>query len=203
MISVITGDIINSRKTQSATWLKALKKELSKWGETPKQWEVYRGDSFQVEIKNAADALTAAMQIKASIKSLKGVDVRMAIGIGEKEYGAKSITESNGSAFVYSGELVEELKKLKLNLLVRSNTPAFDTQINLYLKFALIIMNSWTTNAAETMYAALEHPDKSQEALGKLLGIKQNAVSTRLKRACYYEMIELLEMYQTKLAELK
>lgn len=203
MISVITGDIINSRKTQSAAWLKVLKKELSKWGDTPKQWEIYRGDSFQVEIKNAVDALAAAMQIKAAIKSLKGVDVRMAIGIGDKEYSAKNITESNGSAFVQSGELVEELKKQKINLLIRSNSSTFDREMNLYLKLALIIMDSWTTNAAETIYAALQHPDKSQEALGKLIGIKQNAISTRLKRACYYEMRELLEMYQTKLAELK
>jgi hypothetical protein len=82
MISVITGDIINSIKTQSATWLKVLKKELSKWGDSPKQWEIYRGDSFQVEIKNATDAITAAMQLKAAVKSIKGVDVRMSIGIG-------------------------------------------------------------------------------------------------------------------------
>jgi len=203
MISVITGDIINSRKTQNATWLKVLKKELAKWGESPKQWEIYRGDSFQVEIKSNEDALAAAIQIKAAMKSLKGVDVRMAIGIGDKAFSTKSITESNGSAFVYSGELVEELKKLKLNLSIRSANTDFNKEMNLYLKLALITMDSWTTNAAETMHVALQHPDKSQEALGKLLGLKQNAISNRLKRACYYEIVELMEMYRTKLAELK
>jgi hypothetical protein len=127
----------------------------------------------------------------------------MAIGIGDKDHGAKTITESNGSAFVHSGELVEELKKLKLNLAVRSKSTTFDSEINLYLKLALLIMDSWTTNAAETMHVALQNPDKSQEALGKLLKIKQNAVSTRLKRACYYELKELIEMYRTKVNELK
>ncbi|MND04250.1 hypothetical protein D3C83_244380 [compost metagenome] len=53
------------------------------------------------------------------------------------------------------------------------------------------------------MYAALEHPDKSQEALGKLWKIKQNAVSTRLKRACYYEIKDVIEMYRSKVTELK
>ncbi len=202
MVSVITGDIINSKRTEPAGWLKILKKELSKLGETPKQWEVYRGDSFQAEVKNPADALAAAIQIKAAIKSLKGVDVRMAIGIGEKTYSAKSITESNGSAFVNSGELAEELKKLKIDLAIRSDKPKFDHEMNLYLKLALIVMNSWTSNSAETIHATLQHPDKSQKMLGKLLGIKQNAVSTRLKRACYYEIKELVEMYQTKVAAL-
>jgi len=203
MISVITGDIINSKGTAPAGWLKVLKKELGKLGNTPKQWEIYRGDSFQAEVKNPADALAVALQIKAAVKALKGADVRLAIGIGEKTYSAKSITESNGSAFNYSGELAEELKKLKLNLSVRSGSPEFDREMNLYLKLALIILDGWTMNAAKTIYTALQHPEKSQEALGKLLGIRQNAISTRLKRARYYEIIELIEMYRSKIAEFK
>lgn len=203
MISVITGDIINSKRTAPTGWLKALKKELSKLGDTPKQWEIYRGDSFQTEVKNAADALSVAILIKSAVKSLKGVDVRMAIGIGGKTYSAKSITESNGSAFVHSGELSEELIRLKMNLALRSGSAKFDLEINLYLKLALTIMDGWTNNAAEMIHTALQHPDKSQEALGKLLGIRQNAVSTRLKRARCYEIIELIEMYRNKVAELK
>jgi hypothetical protein len=202
MISVITGDIIDSKAQVPAAWLRAIKKELGKWGETPKQWEIYRGDSFQVEIKDPSEALGAAIQIKAAVKSLD-VDVRMAIGIGDKTYNARNITQSNGSAFVNSGMLTEELKKLRLNLSVRSSNPKFDRETNLYLKFASIIMDRWSRNAAEMIHAALQHPDKSQEALGKLLGIRQNAVSTRLKRACYYEIMELIEMYRIKVAELK
>jgi hypothetical protein len=203
MISVITGDIINSRRSTTKTWLKVLKKELNKLGDTPRQWEIYRGDSFQVEVKDPADALAAAVQIKAAIKSLKGVDVRVAIGIGEKDHSEKRVTESNGSAFVHSGELDEELKSRKMSMAVRSMNKKFDDEINLYLQLTLIIMDGWTTNAAETMHAAMEQPDKSQKALGKLLSIKQNAVSTRLKRACYYEIMEVIKMYRTKVAELK
>ena len=203
MTSIITGDIINSRKAASASWLKVLKKELEHLGDTPKQWEIYRGDSFQVEVKDPADALAVAIRIKAAIKSLKGVDVRMAIGIGDKTQNARSVTESNGSAYIHSGTLVEDLKKLKLNLLVKSHNNKFDEEMNLYLKLALLIMDGWTTNAAETMFIALQHPDKSQAELGRLLKVKQNAVSTRLKRACYYEIRELIEMYRTKIVELK
>jgi hypothetical protein len=203
MVSVITGDIINSSKSPTKKWLKVLKKELSKLGSSPTHWDIYRGDSFQAEVRSPADGLAVLIQIKAAVKSQKGVDVRMAMGIGEKAHRAKSITESNGSAFIHSGQLLEELKSLKVNMAVRSDNARFNDEINLYLKLALVIMNGWTTNAAETIHAALEYPDKSQEALGKLLKIKQNAVSTRLKRACYYEIKEVIEMYRSKVAELK
>lgn len=202
MISVITGDIVNSRKAATRVWLKVLKRELGRLGNTPRHWEIYRGDSFQLEVKNPADALLVAIKIKAAIKSHKGMDVRMAIGIGNKTHSAQRISESNGSAFVYSGELVEALKSRKMNLAIRSSNEKFNDEINLYLKLMLLMMNSWTIAAAETIHTALEHPDKSQEALGKLLKVKQNAVSARLKRACYYEIKEVIDMYRTKLTEL-
>jgi hypothetical protein len=203
MISVITGDIIKSRKTPAETWLKVLKKELNKLGDTPRQWEVYRGDSFQAEVKDAAVALTVAIKLKAALKSIKGVDVRIAIGIGDKTYSAKHITESNGSAFVYSGELMGELKSRKVNMAVKSSNVKFDDEMNLYLKLALVTMDKWTTTAAETMHATLEYPDKLQKELGKLLKKPQNAVSTRLKRARSIEINEVLRIYQIKVAELK
>lgn len=202
MISVITGDIINSRKTRTASWIGVLKKELGRWGNTPKQWEIFRGDSFQLEVKDVKLVLEVAIQLKAAIKTLPGLDVRIAIGIGDKTYNAKSITESNGSAFVHSGVLIEELKELKVNMAIRSGHDDFDKEMNLYLKLALIIMDGWTTNSAKTVHNTMQYPAKSQEELGKLLKIKQNAVSTRLKRACYYEIKQVIDMYRTKLTEL-
>lgn len=202
MIGVITGDLINSKKMAPSNWLKILKKELSMEGNTPEDWEIYRGDSFQIEIQNPEEALAISIRIKAAIKSMPGMDVRMAIGIGDKTYPAKSITEANGSAFIYSGQLVEELKKMKLNLAMRSNSTKLDQEINLYLKLALLAMDSWTITAAETIHAAFIYPEKSQEELGRLMGIRQNAISTRLKRARYYEILELIEMYRIKIKEL-
>lgn len=198
MTSVITGDIINSKANAPRLWLPVLKKVLGRTGETPRQWEIFRGDSFQVEIKDVPESLYTAILLKAALRSLKGMDVRLAIGIGDKTYHAKKITESNGSAFIHSGTLLEVLKKAKLEMAIQSADPNFDKEMNLYIKLALIPMNSWSTNAAQAVYHALLNPGKSQEALGKVLGIKQNAVSTRLKRACFEEIVELIEMYRVK-----
>ena len=62
-------------------------------------------------------------------------------------------------------------------------------------------MNRWTINSAEMVHLALTNPDYSQKELGKILDIKQNAVSTRLKRAYYDEISALLIRFENKIKE--
>jgi hypothetical protein len=49
MIAVIKGDIIASRKIQDPeVWMNPLKALLSKWGDSPKDWELVWGDFFPI-----------------------------------------------------------------------------------------------------------------------------------------------------------
>jgi len=203
MVSVITGDIINSKTNVPRTWLVPLKKELNRIGEDPKYWQIYRGDSFQAVINKPEEALLTVMKIKAALKSIRGINVRIAIGIGGRNYNAAKVTESNGSAFVHSGEKFESLSREKQNLAIKSDWPQFDNEMNLYLKLALIAMDNWTVNAAEIVKVTMENPDKSQHQLGVMIGIKQSAISTRLRRAYYEEIMEVNEMYIAKIKLLK
>lgn len=201
MTSIITGDIINSQKVSPIIWLQKLKLELNRVGKNPLTWEIYRGDSFQVEIKDPLMTLLTALKIKAAIKSIKEMDVRLAIGVGNKTHEASNITESNGSAFVYSGEIFESLVKVKQNLAIATPSNEFNKEMNLLFRFALIVMDNWTVNSAEMVYLALSHPDHSQKELGEILKIKQNAVSSRLKRAYFAEISDMLVWYQIKIKE--
>ena len=203
MVAVITGDVINSKKNKNNLWLTLLKKELNKKGKTPKVWEIYRGDSFQVLLEDPAGALELAIKIKAALRSIEKIDVRMAIGLGKRTYNAARVTESNGSAFVHSGEKFEILKQEKQNIAIKSDWETFDKEMNLYLKLSLIAMDRWTTNAAESVKIAMDHPSKLQQQLGKMLGIKQNTISNRLKRAFYVEIMEVNEIYKSKLKSLQ
>ncbi|MCZ8215662.1 MAG: SatD family protein [Cyclobacteriaceae bacterium] len=200
--SIITGDIINSRKNNTKLWLPVLKKTLARTGQSPQNWEIFRGDSFQVEVKNPADALLTAILIKAHIKAIKNLDVRMAIGIGEKDFTANNITESNGEAFIHSGERLESLKQEKQNLAVKSRWPDFDRDINLYLRLALIAMDNWSTSAADLIKILLDNPDITQMKLATKLKITQSAVSGRQKRAYYNEVKELEVLYREKITNL-
>lgn len=201
MTSVITGDIIGSRQQTSKHWVEDLKKILSPFGETPREWEVYRGDEFQVEIKNPEEALWSAILIKAHLRALK-LDARMSIGFGDKTHEAEKISESNGSAFIHSGELFETLKKQKLTLAIRTGDAAFDEKINLMLQLALTFMDNWLAQQAEFIAVAIENPTLSQEELGQKLGINQAAVSRRQKRAQFDLVLQLDRYFRTQIKQL-
>lgn len=212
MTAIITADIINSRKlVNQEIWIAPLKTLLKSYGSTPEKWEIFRGDYFQIEIEDAEEALLLALKIKALIKSISVtegqkkvslIDVRMAIGLGTKEYAANRISESNGTAFIHSGEKFEKLKKEKTTLAVQSSFPNFDYEMNLYLKLAVIQMDAWTVNSAVLFTTLFEDPEKKQTEIGALLGIGQNSVSGRFKRAHVDEILELDKMYRYKLKAL-
>ena len=196
MTAILTADIINSRKLSSKIWINDLKAFLNTFGQSPNDWEIYRGDEFQLEIKNPEEALLVAFQLKAFFKSIK-LDLRISIGFGEKTYKSRKITESNGSAFIRSGETFETLKKQKLNLAINSADTIFDEELNLMLKLSLSFMDNWLQQSAEFVIVAIQNPTLSQEEIGMLLGINQAAVSRRQKRA-NYELIKELDLYFRK-----
>ncbi len=190
MIAILTGDIINSRSQEH--WLPVLKEALNRLGDEPKTWEIYRGDSFQLEV-NAEDGLYTALLIKSAIKSLEAVDVRIAIGLGTKSHNADKITEANGSAFINSGTCFDHLKKQTLAL--QSENTAFNTQFNLILELACLTMDHWTPVSAQVFHQKLLHPTRNQTELSEMLGKSQSTISATLSRAGYDELQKMLNYY--------
>jgi hypothetical protein len=213
MIAVITGDIIASRKlVNQEKWLSPLKNLFATWGDSPRVWKLDRGDFFQIEITNVEEVLKDALVIKALIKKVEPIDehkkistidVRLAIGIGEKTYSGESISESNGSAFINSGEKFDVLKKENVTLGIKTPWQDFDEEINLYLKLAGIFMDKWSVSSAELMQIILNNPNTTQEDIGKRLGIKQNSVSGRWNRANVNEIMEVEKIFRKKINTLR
>ncbi len=197
MEAVITGDIINSRKVSSAVWLADLKAILNQYGSEPKDWEIYRGDSFQLLI-SADDALEIALLIKATIKQHKELDVRMGIGIGTVDYLADKITESNGVAFINSGECFENLKKQTLG--IQTPWEEFNTIFSVVLPLMLMIADNWTSTSAEILKKAFENSDINQNQLATALNRKsQSSISSSLKRAGYEELKNMIAFYKQEI----
>ena len=199
MTSVITGDIINSKESSPKAWLDALKSILNHYGSTPKAWDIYRGDSFQLEVA-PIHALEACILIKATIKQFKNLDVRLAIGIGDKTFSSEKITESNGTAFVNSGECFEALKKT--TLAIKTPFDNFDNSLNIMLELAQLTINYWTSTSATLIKTALMHSDLNQMQLANLLEKTQGNISQGLKRAGFDELSKLLEYYKTQIQTL-
>lgn len=212
MLAVITGDIIDSRSLgNQEEWLIPIQSLFSKWGRVNETWEIFRGDSFQLEVLDPLDALQKAFLIKATIKSIIGdqlqkrmgpVDVRMSIGIGEKQNDFTPIGTRTGSAYFHSGEAFELLRKKEQNLMIKSDWEDFDREINLMFKLALIVMDNWTVNAAEIVAIGLENPSLKQIEIASMLELEQQSVSGRFKRAYFEELMELDNVYRLKLKKL-
>ena len=193
MIAIITGDIIRSKKVNPKIWMEELKFILSEFGENSIDWEIYRGDEFQLELTNYKEALHCAFLIKSYLKS-KTILVRLAIGLGEKYFDSIKISERNGSAYLLSGTLLEKIKKDKITLAIQSENKSKDETINLMLQLTNSLMDNWLASSAEIVFLQFTNQEKSQEELGVLLNISQAAISKRTKRA-HFELIKKVDLY--------
>jgi hypothetical protein len=193
-IAILTGDIINSKEDASARWIGILKPFFKQFGQSPGDWEIYRGDEFQLRLPQES-ALKAAIQIKALTKQLKNLDVRLGIGLGEESIRHRKIGESNGTAYQRSGKTFETLKQYDYSMRIATGRESYDRVLNLMLALALNFMDSWSQVSAEIMALVLAHPEAQQEELAQQLDIRQSAISQRLKRARKDLVLELLDYY--------
>ena len=194
LLSVITGDIIHSKKIEPKVWLPLLEESLSKYAKYSTCWEIYRGDSFQLEV-DIDHLFKALFYIKSSIKTQDLLDVRMAVGIGEKTHTGKSVMTSSGSAYVFSGEMFDSLKKESFK--IKTLWSDLDAQLNLLLSLAILQIEKWNTNLSKTVLFMLNNPTLTQVEAAAMLGKKQAQLSRELQRAGYEKILNIID-YCTK-----
>lgn len=198
MIAIITGDIINSRKGKVESWIDSLKEVLNQYGSEPKNWEIYRGDSFQLSL-DPEKAILAAIHIKSTIRQTKTHDVRIAIGLGDEKYSASKITEANGSAYVNSGECFENMKKQ--TLAIKTTNKKLDQSLNIMLSLSLLTANNWSSTVSKVIKTAIENPEKNQKSLAKILDKSQSSISEALKRGGFEEVMSMNEFYKKNISQ--
>lgn len=191
LAAVITGDIINS--TAQAGFVEKLRWVLTdveaQFRLKKEDWEIYRGDSFQVVTGEPEHALMVAMLIRAGLRSgtyypdqQERFDAKTAIGIGTISRLRDKPGESAGEAFVYSGRKLDELQEKKYHMAIRTGFPVLDPLADSILRFADDIISNWSEVSADT---ACYHwfGNYNQEQLAEQLGISQPAVNKRLHAA--------------------
>ena len=201
MIAIITGDIINSQKSDSELWLPKLKGLLQSWSTTPKNWEIYRGDEFQLKC-SVDEVFHKALLIKSLLRSFENLDVRVAIGIGNEVFLSEKITESNGSAYLNSGRLLTDIKSQGKTFAIQTENEKVNRDLNILFKWAAIDFDNWTVATAEIIHQLLRNSELTQDELAKELNITQSSVSQRLKRA-NFELLQETDLYfRKKITEL-
>lgn len=201
MIAIITGDIINSQKSDSELWLPKLKGLLQSWSTTPENWEIYRGDEFQLKC-SVDEVFHKALLIKSLLRSFENLDVRVAIGIGNEVFLSEKITESNGTAYLNSGRLLTDIKSQGKTFAIQTENEKVNRDLNILFKWAAIDFDNWTVATAEIIHQLLRNSELTQDELAKELNITQSSVSQRLKRA-NFELLQETDLYfRKKITEL-
>lgn len=192
--AVIKGDVVRSRKASPGQWLPVLKGVLAQYGSEPRQWEIKDGDAFTLELE-ADRAIVAMLNVMAAIMSVKGLSVRMALGVGEKTYDAARVNESNGTAFAHAGDCFDQLGKAKLTM--KSDSPDMDEEMNIHLSFISHSMGNWTPKVARIVQTQITHPNLRQVEIAKLLpNTSQPEVSKNLGKAGYDSMMAVESRYR-------
>lgn len=196
MITVLTGDVIGSRKKDPTIWLPVLEEALEVFSVN---FDIYRGDSFQAKV-NLSDVFVSVFYIKAAMINV-GLDVRIGIGVGEEDLPADHIKKTFGTALINSGQAFDELKKDSLALV--SGNKDFDELCNVILGLSAELCLRWTANVAGTAKTALLHTGVNQKELANLLGKKhQSQVSNELQKASFFKLKSAINYCTDKLLEL-
>lgn len=207
MVAVITADLINSTSYEKSILkevVRALKKEfnlISK--EQDALFTIFRGDSFQGVIKSPKEALQIALRLKVAVlkvqdstqkkSSLPIADVRIAIGIGEADFNEKTISESNGEAFKYSGRTLDSMKSENKKLSLKTGDENINNEFKVSLRFLDGLADKWSIASAEVIYYLLKGMKEQQ--IADLLNRSQAAINLRKKAAGWEEVQLLLHRY--------
>ncbi|HVG13688.1 MAG TPA: hypothetical protein VM935_01970 [Chitinophagaceae bacterium] len=220
---IITGDIVASQAMPVKVRQKLFSDVNQFLKELKKSWiqnfETFRGDSLQCEVKSPELALRTSLIIRAYFKSYlseaempkaeanrmkeertKGYfttefDVRLSLGIGEVDFLTKNkISSSDGQAFRLSGEALDGLKQEPHRMVVKTLKPPFDEQIEPSILLLDAIIQKWTQNGAELVLHLLQN--KKEEEIAALLNISQSAVNQRKKNAQWFAIEKLITYFE-------
>ena len=192
--AVITADIVNSTlltKAQEKKLFRQLETELE-----PFRSEFYRGDSFQVYLKNPAEALMLVLKLRLTARQTGiAFDIRASVGIGEVITPLKKLGIAGGEAFVLSGRGMDELGKPgDQRILIRSVNEVQQQVLDLISLFTDHIFKQMTSKQARVIAILLD--GGTQTAAAKAIKKSQSTISKHVQAAGWTEISKLLNSYQ-------
>ncbi|MEZ4798874.1 MAG: transcriptional regulator [Flavobacteriales bacterium] len=200
LYAIITGNLIaTTKKTDSVAGAEQLKNILLSFGMRPFYWEIFLGTSFQIVVEEPEKALEKAILIKAAIKCVRGMDVRISIGIGSLDLRASKATECIGEAFQKSLYQFDYLGVNNLRLGLNTPWAIMNEYFNASLPLLENICDKWKPATAQIImnYIAGNYP--RQKEMASQLGLSQAMISTSLTRGGWSEIATYLDWTREKL----
>ena len=205
--AVLTGDLINSTKTDRAIVERAFD-ALFKAGEAVREFdpqggtavERYRGDGWQALVRDPRYALRAALIFSAAAASVdRSIATRIAVGFGPVDpLSPSGLGASDGPAFRMSGRLLEEMpKSLRITAGVDpDNADGLTGWAEAALRLAGAVCETWTAKQAGVMQHLLVKTPPSQSELADQLGVSQQTVQRHFDSAQGAVLLSAIEQVE-------
>jgi hypothetical protein len=196
--AVLTGDIVNSTlldKKRERQMTSRVQRVLS-----PFKFEFYRGDSFQVYIKEPKGALRVALQCRtAAISTNRNnptieSDIRISIGIGRVISPIKSLGKAKGEAFILSGRAFDEMLKSGSKLSINTNHVIANEGFKVLADYINAIFKEMTGKQAEVIFELLK--GETQLAVAKKLKKSRSTVNQFVSSGRWPEIERSLTQYE-------
>lgn len=204
MRAVLTGDIVNStqlEKSGEKKLLKALHQVLE-----PYKFEFYRGDSFQVYMKDPQKSLRVALLCRLIAiglnqgEYLTATDIRISIGIGNVITPVRTLGSAKGEAFVLSGRSFDEIQKTETRLAITAQNKVVNTGLQVIADYINSILKGMTAKQAEVVVELLK--GQIQQKVTTLLNKSKSTISQLVSAGRWNEIEKLLLQYETLINQL-
>lgn len=187
-VSVITGDLVNSRQLDTTSYISGLNALLSQLQQAKliQRFEIFRGDAFQA-LAAPQSGLLLAVYIRIALKAMdsRQWDARIAVGLGSGQEEATGY----GSAFVNSGQALDGLMK-NCRLALKNDNDRTNAIVSDLLPMLDHVVSRLSQTEARIVQARI-FAATNQEVAEKLQKAA-STVSATLKRAAYEEIMRFI-----------
>lgn len=196
--AVLTADIVNSTQLGPVAERKLLK--LLQQLLAPYRFEFYRGDSFQVYIKNGGAALQTALLCRAAAIGLATdgtshfSDVRISIGLGTVKEPVNALGTAKGEAFVLSGRAFDEMIQQDTRLAIISAHELANEGLQVIAAYINAIFKVMTGKQAGVIFEMLK--GQTQLAVAAKLKKSTSTINQHISAGRWPEIEQLLKHYQ-------
>ncbi len=196
--AVITADIVNSTQLPKPEAKRLMKNILAVL--EPHEHEFFRGDSFQVFIKSASDALTLLLLLRTiAIKLLPAAaplsDIRASIGLAHVKLPIKSLNTASGEAFVLSGRAFDQMNAgQRLTICCNEKNQITNLGLAVVARFTDYLFQRLTPKQAAVVFELLQH--RTQTETARRLKKSQATIHKHTQSAGWPEIEKLLSDYR-------
>lgn len=198
LFGVLTGDLKKSAELDAAT-LDFVRGEVAAAADAALGarraavfggLEFFRGDAWQLALKDGALGLRVAVMIRARLRARTPTDSRVAIALGAVErLNPERVSLSTGEAFTLSGRALDGMTRhgSTMAIALPSDAKATESWASAVIGLCASIIDDWSATQALHVALSLEHPSLSQAAIGRLCSppITQQSVMESLDRALW------------------